>query len=198
MIKSLVIVAHPDDETIWMGGTILTNKDWDWTILSLCRADDVDRMPKFRKVCEAYGAKAIISNLDDEVLQPLSITEVAEKIKSLLPPLHWDYIYTHGKNGEYGHMRHKEVHAAVESLVDEGALRCKNLLYFSYKPSNKSVVPHLPQLKLALPDLAAPSKIELNESLLQKKRWIVTDLYGFSPESFETQSCNKQEAFVVA
>ena len=38
--EALVIVAHPDDETIWMGGTILKNKNWKWTILSLCRASD--------------------------------------------------------------------------------------------------------------------------------------------------------------
>ena len=59
MKKASIVVAHPDDETIWMGGTILKNKYWDWTIISLCRKNDPDRMPKFKKVCAYYGAKAI-------------------------------------------------------------------------------------------------------------------------------------------
>ena len=80
-IKALCIVAHPDDETIWMGGKILKEKDWDWTILSLCRGDDRDRMPKFKKVCRIYGAKAVISDLDDEKLNPLAVSEIINKIK---------------------------------------------------------------------------------------------------------------------
>ena len=42
MKKANVIVAHPDDETIWMGGKIIHEKDFQWTILSLCRKDDLD------------------------------------------------------------------------------------------------------------------------------------------------------------
>ena len=56
--KVLVAVAHPDDETIWMGNMLLKNMDnWDTTIISLCRKDDPDRAPKFGKVCEIYKAK---------------------------------------------------------------------------------------------------------------------------------------------
>ena len=43
--SAVVIVAHPDDEVIWCGGLILQKPDWDWTILSLCRATDRDRRP---------------------------------------------------------------------------------------------------------------------------------------------------------
>ena len=57
--EALCIVAHPDDETIWVGGTILKNKDFNWTILSLCRKNDLGRAPKFRKVCKFYKAKSI-------------------------------------------------------------------------------------------------------------------------------------------
>ena len=81
MKEALVIVAHPDDETIWMGGFILKNSKWAWTIISLCRKNDRDRMPKFLDVCKFYKANAIISDLDDEELKPLPINETIEKIK---------------------------------------------------------------------------------------------------------------------
>ena len=57
---ALCVVAHPDDETIWMGGTILRNKNFNWTILSLCRKNDLERAEKFKKVCKFYNAKPII------------------------------------------------------------------------------------------------------------------------------------------
>ena len=96
--EALCIIAHPDDETIWMGGTIMKNKDFIWTILSLCRKNDSDRAPKFRKVCKFFDAKSIISDLEDEKIEPLSISQVIDKIKSLLPKSNYDFIFTHGKN----------------------------------------------------------------------------------------------------
>ena len=37
-----VIVAHPDDETLWAGGTILNHPSWHWFVACLCRGNDQD------------------------------------------------------------------------------------------------------------------------------------------------------------
>lgn len=188
MKKALIIVAHPDDETIWMGGTILKNAKWNWTIISLCRSKDPDRSPKFKKVCKRYKAESIISNIDDENLKPLSIKNLALKIKKLLPEKNYDYVFTHGKNGEYGHIRHIETHKAVKILVDNKSLSCKKLYFFSYQTDKeKSTIPS--------PTEKADSFTHLTKKQTKEKIQIVVSLYGFDKSSFEAQSCNKKEAF---
>ena len=196
-MKALVIVAHPDDETIWMGGTILRNEDWEWTILSLCRKNDPDRVPKYHKVCNLFGARAIISDLDDEHLKPLQIKEVENKILENLKDLDYDYIFTHGKNGEYGHLRHKETHLAVTSLVNSKKLQCTKLFYFNYGLSNQAV-PSIPSLRIPTAiKKNADWHLELNQKELNSKRDIIQNKYGFQQLSFETLSCQNLEAFTL-
>lgn len=195
MINALCVVAHPDDETIWMGGMILKNPNWNWTIFSLCRQNDSDRMPKFKKVCKHYGAKAMISDLEDDKLYPISILDIKNKITKELKRKDFDYIFTHGKNGEYGHIRHIEIHNAVNELINEGKLSCKKAYGFSYKPG-KINAPHDSGLKIPVPSKNANSKINLNEEEYMEKIKIIRDIYGFREGIFETLSCNQIESFV--
>jgi hypothetical protein len=200
MKKALVIVAHPDDETIWMGGTILRNKSWNWTIFSLCRGNDEDRSPKFKQVCDCYGAQSIIDTLEDEKLKPLSTTNIVKLIKNNLDlnlkSSQFDYVYTHGLNGEYGHIRHKETHKAVKKMVNEGSLKCSKLFFFSYKLGKKSV-PEIPDLRLPVPQKNGGPSIKLRPHEYKKKVSIIKNTYGFSPQSFECLSCYSEETFTT-
>ncbi|WP_222539359.1 PIG-L family deacetylase [Pedobacter polysacchareus] len=45
--KNAVIVAHPDDETLWAVGTLLDQPEWELLILCLCRKYDPDRVAEF-------------------------------------------------------------------------------------------------------------------------------------------------------
>ena len=195
-IKALVVVAHPDDETIWCGGTILSNPKWDWTILSLCRRDDADRAPKFEKVCVELGARGAISDLDDENPEQelASLDEVKKRVQAMLDELkvgnEFDFVFTHGANGEYGHNRHREVHRAIEEMLATSELRCKKVFFFNYKLARDDA--HCePNTR------DADVKTRLSEQIAQKKNLLITSTYGFSTESFEQRSAQRVESFKV-
>jgi LmbE family N-acetylglucosaminyl deacetylase len=109
-----VIVAHPDDETLWSGGLILAHSDWDWTVVTLCRAGDPDRAPRFFRVLQHLGATGGMGDLDDGPDQlALDQSLIQDTILSLLPTSHFDLLVTHGPRGEYTrHRRHEEVKMA--------------------------------------------------------------------------------------
>lgn len=184
-MKALAIVAHPDDETIWMGNQILKNK-FDWTVFSLCRANDMDRLPRFLKACSCYNAKPIITNLEDDKLHPVEIDDIIKLIDRNLKNKNYDILYTHGKNGEYGHIRHKEVHVAVKKMINEKKLKIKRIFYFNYKKQNNYCIPIKNKKHY----------FKLGKMELKEKKNIIMDIYGFKKGSFEEKSCG-DESFEI-
>lgn len=184
-----VIVAHPDDETLWAGGMILMNPECKWTIISLCRGNDTDRAPKFLKALKLYGANGAMGNLDDSPEQkPLSKKEIEKLIILLLPKINYDLIITHSPAGEYTrHKRHEETGKAVSFLWEQKKIKSRQLWFFAYEDDSKSFYPQ------AIKN--ADRVIELPENIWLKKYNIITKTYRFLTNSFEALTTPKREAF---
>jgi hypothetical protein len=174
-----------------MGGLILRHPAWEWSIVSLCRATDPDRFPRFHSAARSFGAKAFIFDLDDSpALAPFSpdLHEIKDRIEGFVSE-DYDLIFTHGARGEYTrHERHEQVHQAVCEMIDSGRL-VGQPLFFDYEDCGGTCVPR--------PVKDAPIKVQLTPEEHEQKRRLIRDIYGFQPGSREFEASGSVEAFTT-
>lgn len=138
--KALVVVAHPDDHFIWMGGTIYKLKDeWDWHVLCVCNKYDDDDFEKreksFKESCQKLGvpeceldppsdcSRCIKTHQSLKDIDPDQIMKICKKIENFWNreannevDNYYDIIFTHSLNPhhEYGfHANHAETREAL-------------------------------------------------------------------------------------
>jgi LmbE family N-acetylglucosaminyl deacetylase len=184
-----VIVAHPDDEILWAGGTILSHQSWQWFILSLCRASDADRAPRFLNALEILGAEGKIEDLDDGPEQiPLEKQKIETAILRSLTSTRFDLIVTHSPAGEYTrHRRHEETGEAIISLWYAGKIQTDELWMFAYEDGEKQYLPR--------PIKSAHIYQEIPDELWNRKYDLITKTYGFNEDGFEARTTPRAEAF---
>lgn len=188
-VNAAVIVAHPDDETLWAGGEILAHPEWNWFILALCRGGDPDRAPRYWRAIDRLEALGNIADLDDGPEQePLQSEQIRQVILAELPEKDYDLILTHGPRGEYTrHRRHEETSRAVMDLWRSGKISARSLVLFAYEDGGRAYLPR--------PRPDAHFHRRLSETVWQKKHEIITEVYGFAPDSWEARTTPREEAF---
>lgn len=184
-----VIVAHPDDETLWTGGMMLSHGEWNVFIGSLCRASDTNRAPKFFQALKIIGAKGKMGDLDDSAeLKPLDEKEVEQAILDILPARKYDLIITHNPLGEYTrHLRHEEIGKAVINLWNTEKITAGELWSFAYEDGGRKYYPKPVEKANIVRSLTLP--------IWQIKYSLITETYGFDKSSWEAQTTPKTESF---
>ncbi len=184
-----LIVAHPDDETLWAGGTMLSHSNWKCIVVCLCRGSDAERAKKFYNANIALKSVGIMGDLDDGPDQvPLKKNKVEHAILELLPSIPYDLIITHNTTGEYTkHLRHEEISISVIELWKNAKISAKELWTFAYEDGNRHYYPR--NIK------NAHIFMKLTWHIWLKKYRIITKLYGFKKNSWEAKTTPKEETF---
>ena len=184
-----IIVAHPDDETLWAGGTILSHPSWKWFIVCLCRGNDKERSSRFYSALKTLKSEGIMGFLDDGPEQkPLDEEEVERVILELLPPHHFDLIISHNPSGEYTrHLRHEETGKAVIRLWHKGKISASELWIFAFNDNNG--------LSYPMANETATIYRLLSKHIWLRKYNIITETYGFKKNSFEAETTPRAESF---
>jgi LmbE family N-acetylglucosaminyl deacetylase len=184
-----LLVAHPDDETLWAGGTLLAHRGWQPFIGTLCRAGDEDRAPRFFRALDLLGAEGAMADLDDGPAQStLDAEEVRATLLSLLPARAFDLLVTHAPGGEYTrHLRHEQVSRAVLAMWARGELASPELWLFAYEDGGGR---HLPKAVEG-----ADVVVNLTDEIWARKRALITEVYGFDEQSWEARTTPRREAF---
>ena len=125
----LMVVAHPDDETFWGGGTLAAGSDWG--VICLTHAGNRVRRRAFRRAMKVLGAPSIILDVPDRKehgIPPEDSTWIADQVASFVNADHVEQVMTHGPDGEYGHPLHRAVSAVVTNIYEDP----ERLWYFNF------------------------------------------------------------------
>ena len=130
-----------------------------------------------------------MADLDDGPDQkPLPTELVQEAIARLLGGHTYSLILTHGPAGEYTrHRRHEECCQGVVELWRSGSIATRRLRMFAYEDGDRA---YLPRVR----DDADRRDVLMNGVWLEKHK-VITELYGFKPDSWEARTTPREEGF---
>jgi hypothetical protein len=109
--NKLIIVAHPDDETLW--GYNQLNKKNGWKILCITNANNNIRVKELTHIANYFNAALEIWNYTDNPVKYNMHPQLYIDIKKEIDKPNVKMVLTHNPLGEYGHIQHKKVSQVV-------------------------------------------------------------------------------------
>ena len=136
-----MIVAHPDDETLWGGANLYKDE---YFVVCLTNGYNYKRANDFRKILNFTKNKGIIldyPDLQDSIRDNWSEVKIGilKDLSTILKYNHWDKIVTHGPDGTTGHYHHKKTCEYVTFITRK--LKLFNNLYYFGKFYKKNEIP---------------------------------------------------------
>lgn len=137
--NKLMIVAHPDDESIWGGAHLLEDN---YLVVCMTNGDNEVREEEFEAVMKKTGDIGIIMSYPDIVEHEKSDwaylkDDILLDLETLINYKDWELIVTHNESAEYGHIHHSMVHDLVTAAYENMNSKAK-LYHFGtyYSPEN--------------------------------------------------------------
>ncbi len=192
--RALLVVAHPDDETIFTGGLTLRSRETRWTVVCCTDEGNRARQGEFLCACEFLAKHSgnhvepiflgLMPQRDGHIDHP----ELAKALEPYAPG--YEIVFTHNSQGEYGHEHHKLVHRSViESIGNPNT-------WVFVSPGSTNVDQE--QLRSRMPngnvslDLSADRRT-LKAEAFQECHASQARLYGYDPVSHELRNTDLKE-----
>jgi len=109
----LMIVAHPDDESLFGGGQLIS--DPGWMVICITNGNNPIRRKEFESAMKIAGAEFEIWDYPDHQHTPFN--DALRKELQRIVKLGWDKIVTHNEYGEYGHPHHRQLHGFMKKIA---------------------------------------------------------------------------------
>lgn len=132
--KHLMIVAHPDDETLWGGAHLL---DSGYLVVCITNGTNETRAKEFQSVMAQTGNVGLILSYPDKTAGKRDNwmhirTQLQADLDKIITCQPWDDIVTHNAAGEYGHIHHKMTHQLVTAVYDANGLQMPLYVFGKY------------------------------------------------------------------
>ena len=141
-VESLMIVAHPDDETLWGSEELLKNK---YLVVCITCGTNKKREKEIEAALKISKDRLIVLDKPDKVRGKRSDwkhykKQIEYELKYVIKKKKWNTIVTHNPEGEYGHIHHKITNNIVTKINNKeknGKLKYFGK-YFSKKRINQN------------------------------------------------------------
>ncbi len=136
--NGLIIIAHPDDETLFFSG-LIQNKapKYAWEIICVTdgNADGQGnrRHRQFKRACQSLGVtKTQWWGFPDRFESRIPLSALTKKLQEFILTSHTDIVFTHNVLGEYGHPHHQDVSFAVHQVFQTTSIPVFSTAYNAY------------------------------------------------------------------
>ncbi|PEB19920.1 PIG-L family deacetylase [Bacillus toyonensis] len=107
MLDKLMIVAHPDDEFIFGGATLI--KEPGWKVICLTNGDSPIRANEFYTAMKIIDASCEIWDYPDRYDGGFNKSQLLKDLSKVFQKYSFNCIVKHNLQGEYGHSQHKSL-----------------------------------------------------------------------------------------
>lgn len=175
-MRHLLVLAHPDDETLFFGGLILSRPTESWDLICVTDGNGegrkLQRSQELQAASKALGIHKIHQwDFLDDPHQRLQIDEIVKRMKNFGD---YDEYWTHGPIGEYGHHHHQDISYAVHRYANQEKRIVNSLAY----------------------NASSQFQVQLNQQQFEKKFSILSTIYkGETKRFFNFLPCTQTESF---
>ena len=161
-VDNLMIVAHPDDDTIWGGGHLIEDN---YLVVCITCGNVEKRVKEFKSVMNSTNDEYLMlyyPDLTDGKRDDWSTVynKIEYDIEEIINYKDWNMIVTHNPEGEYGHQHHKMTSSIVTDKVLKNNLEDKLYYFGKYYTKNEKE-----NLNYTIP--------EIDKELLERKKEIL-------------------------